>query len=188
MAQSADLARTYEIGVINTLPVYGTTTLYRGVAAGEVSGYIRALVAGDPFRGFVDAYVTNVVNALTGDTGASGAKSVNLITDGLLRITLTGVAITDVGKPVYMSDDETFTLTQGTNSLVGYVYRYVAANTCVITFGGKAETQASAVDTTAVTPVIVTNTTETVASVNAIITKLASVVAALNTLIGENKG
>lgn len=147
MAQSADLARTFEIGVINTLPVYGSTTLYRGVAAGEVSGYIRALVAGDPFRGFVDAYLINVANTKTGDTGASGAKVVNLISEGLLRITLTSIAITDVGKPVYMSDDETFTLTQGSNSLVGYVYRYVAANTCVIKFGIGVEVGATAVTT-----------------------------------------
>jgi len=187
-ALAADLPRTFEIGPINTLPVLGTSTIYRGSAVGDSSGYSRPLVAGDSFRGFADAKVDNL-------TGASGAKN------GYAQVTLASVAITDVGKPVYMSDDETFTLTQGSNSLVGSVYRYVAANTCVIKFGDNKTLQASAVSTTAVTAVATTAaslagygfTTQAqadaiVASLNAVITKQASIVTALNAMLGGSKG
>jgi predicted RecA/RadA family phage recombinase len=176
------------------LPVLGTSTIYRGSAVGDSSGYSRPLVAGDSFRGFADAKVDNL-------TGASGAKNVDVITEGYAQVTLASVAITDVGKPVYMSDDETFTLTQGSNSLVGSVYRYVAANTCVIKFGDNKTLQASAVSTTAVTAVATTAaslagygfTTQAqadaiVASLNAVITKQASIVTALNAMLGGSKG
>jgi len=128
MALAADLARPFEaIGPINTLPVKASATIYRGSAVGLSSGYARALNAGDPFVGFADAKVVET-------TAVDGAKNVNVITHGLVQINLTGVAITDVGNAVYMSDDGTFTQTKGSNSFVGNVYRYVGTNTCVISF------------------------------------------------------
>ena len=98
MALSADLARAFETGPINTLLVAASATIYRGSAVGNSSGYARALTAGDAFMGFADAKVDN-------SAGAAGVKNVDVISEGYVQVTLTGVAVTDVGKPVYMSDD-----------------------------------------------------------------------------------
>jgi len=127
MALSADLARPFEGGYINTLPMLANAEIFRGSAVGLSSGYARALVAGDAFQGFADAYAKET-------TGVNGAKKINVITRGLVQITLTGVAVTDVGAAVYMSDDATFTKTKGSNSFVGNVYRYVGSNTCILAF------------------------------------------------------
>ena len=37
-------------------------------------------------------------------------------TRGMIKLPITSLAITDVGKDVFASDDDTFTLTQSTNT------------------------------------------------------------------------
>ena len=127
MALSADTPRAYEQGDINVLPVAASQTIYEGSAVGLSSGYARALVAGDEFQGFC---VEKVVNAVA----TNGAASVKVRDKGKMQVTLTGVAVTNVGDAVYMSDDGTFTLDDSGNSLIGKVHRYVSSNTCVIEF------------------------------------------------------
>ena len=127
MALSADTPRVYELGEYNTFGVLASATIYEGSAVGLSSGYARALTAGDPFIGFARRKAVE-------STAVNGAVNVDVICKGLMQVTLTGVAVTDVGKAVYMSDDGTFTLTVGSNSFVGNVYRYVTTNTCVISF------------------------------------------------------
>lgn len=130
MALTADLVRPYETEGFNTYGVLASAEIFKGSAVGLSSGYARPLTAGDPFVGFADAYVK--------DTAASnGAKNVTVRSKGLVEVTLTSVAVTDVGNAVYMSDDGTFTQTKGSNSFIGNIYRYVAANTCVISFIGS---------------------------------------------------
>lgn len=129
MALSADTPRVYELGEINEVPVSAAEVIYEGSAVGLTSGYARALNAGDDFLGFAQRQADNSA------TGASdGDINCKVIARGLIKATLTSVAVTDVGKPVYMSDDGTFTLTQGSNSYVGVVYRYVTTNTCIVAF------------------------------------------------------
>lgn len=129
---AVDKQRNFELGDINELPVIATDIIYEGAAVGDnASGYMRPLVAGDPFRGFAEAKVDN-------SSGLAGAKNVRLRRSGSVQLTITGIAITDVGKAVYASDDDTFTLTSTSNSLIGYVERYVTSNTCVVKFGERA--------------------------------------------------
>ena len=195
MAKSADGQGIYEIGPINTLPLEASAVIYRDAAIGDnAAGYAEALVAGDSFRGFADAKVDN-------SDGAAGAKNVDVITSGWKQVTITGIAITDVGKPVYMSDDDTFTLTATSNSLVGFVYRYVTSNTCVIEFGVDTTIQASAVTATAATAVGTTEATNStpygfttqaqadaiVASLNTVITRQALMVTAINAILAGLK-
>lgn len=129
MALSADTPRVYELGEFNKFGVLASQTIYEGSAVGLSSGYARALTAGDPFVGFARRKVVEA-------TGSNGGADVEVICKGLMQITLTGVAVTDVGNAVYMSDDGTFTQTVGSNSFVGNIYRYVGSNTCVISFIG----------------------------------------------------
>jgi len=123
-----DNARDFELGDVNELPVIAADIIYEGAAVGDNgAGYMRPLVAGDQFRGFAESKADN-------SAGSAGDKNVRLKTKGKVKLTISGVAITDVGKPVYASDDNTFTLTRGSSSLVGKVYRYVTTNTAIVEF------------------------------------------------------
>lgn len=131
MALAADTPRVYELGDINSVPVKASTTIYEGAAVGLTSGYARGLVAGDDFVGFAERQADNSAVA------TDGAINCRVISKGLAELTITGVAVTDVGLPVYASADGTFTLTQGSNSYIGNVYRYVKANTAIVAFIAK---------------------------------------------------
>lgn len=128
MALSADTPRAYELGTVNKVPVSASTLIYEGAAVGITSGYARGLVAGDDFLGFARGRADNSAVATDGAIGCE------VYSKGLIELTITGVAVTDVGLPVYASADGTFTLTQGSNSYIGLVYRYVKANTAVVAF------------------------------------------------------
>lgn len=124
---AADEPRILEIGYRNELPVIASDIIYEGAAVGDnASGYMRPLVSGDPFRGFAEKQVDN-------SAGSAGDLDVRLISKGLIQVTLTGVAITDVGRPVQATDDNTFVFA-GVGSYIGHVYRYVASNTAVVVF------------------------------------------------------
>lgn len=130
MALSADAPVKRETGDFNEFDVAASTTIYEGSMVGDnASGYARALTAGDPFLGHADEKVDN-------SSGAAAAERVRVLGPERYRleVTLASVAITDVGKNVYASDDATVTLTQGSNSYVGQVARYVTTNTCVVEF------------------------------------------------------
>jgi hypothetical protein len=128
---AADTPYVPDVGEIgwNEYPVYTGSTIYEGSMVGVIvaSGYARAYVSGDIFVGHCREKVINA--------GASGSVNVSVLRGSYrLRVTLASVAITDVGKHVYASDDATYTLTQGTGNGVGVVHRYVTTNTCVVEF------------------------------------------------------
>jgi hypothetical protein len=132
--------RPLELGNINQLPVIANDIIYQFAAVGDNgSGYARPLQAGDPFRGFAEATVDN-------SGGSAGDKDVRLIESGKILLNISGLTITDVGKPVYASDDDTFVLTASTNSFIGRVVRFVKAGVGIVAFdanraglGGTAE-------------------------------------------------
>jgi hypothetical protein len=128
MALSANAPLSEVVGKYGEHPVAASATIYEGSMCGAASGYARALTAGDLFLGHAFEKVDN-------SAGSAGDKDVKLLT-GIyrLQVTLTSVAITDIGKDVYASDDGTLTLTAGSNSRVGRVHRYVTTNTCVVEF------------------------------------------------------
>lgn len=120
--------RVWELGNHNELPIIAADIVYQGAAVGDNgSGYMRPLVAGDPFRGFALEKCDNL-------SGAAGAKNVKVLREGKVSLSISGLAITDVGKDVYASDDNTFTLTKSTNTRIGYVYRYVSSGVGIVAF------------------------------------------------------
>ena len=128
MALAADTPRAYEVGDVNELPVKAATKIYEGAAVGDdAAGYARGLVASDPFRGFAERQADN-------SAGAAGAKNVRVKTKGKVQLAVTNLAITDVGKDVFASDDGTFVLTQSTNTRIGTVYRYVSSGVGIVEF------------------------------------------------------
>jgi len=123
-----DQLRSYEIGDRNDVGVVAADIIYGGAAVGDNgSGYARPLVAGDAFLGFATDKADN-------SAGAAGAISVNLRSSGRIQLAIGSLAITDVGKPVYASDDNTFTLTATSNSAIGRVVRFVSSGIGIVQF------------------------------------------------------
>lgn len=125
---SVDRSRSYELGDYNDLPVIASDIIYEGAAVGDNgTNAHRPLVAADRFVGFAE---TTVDNSL----GAAGAKNVRVRVKGRVQLPITSFDVTDVGKPVFASDDDTFTLTQSTNSHVGKAVRFVATGSVIVEF------------------------------------------------------
>lgn len=128
MALSADTPLTQVLGSHTDAPVAASSKIYEGSMLGDSSGYVQALVAGNLFRGHSLEYQDN-------SSGSAGDLTVEHLTGRYrLEVTISGVAITDVGKPVYASDDGTYTLTAANNTLVGRIVRYVTTGTAVVEF------------------------------------------------------
>ena len=128
MALAKDSALKQVLGEVAALPVKASTKVYEGAMVGLTSGYARGLVSGDKFCGHAISQADNSAVA------TDGAINVSVLCGPYqLQVTLTGVAVTDVGAPVFASDDETLTLTNS-GSFVGFVKRYVAANTAIVEF------------------------------------------------------
>jgi len=159
---ATDKQRPYELGDLNSLPMVATDIIYEGAAVGieAASGNARPLNAGDAFAGFC---IQNADNA----TGSAGDVRVQVKTHGEVQLPVTNVAITDIGKPVYASDDDTFVLTATSNSYIGKVKRFVSTGVAVVAFdvrsggavtaltdntgGAAVETLAAMVNTDAIT-------------------------------------
>ena len=159
---ATDKQRPYELGDLNSLPMVATDIIYEGAAVGieAASGNARPLNAGDAFAGFC---IQNADNA----TGSAGDVRVQVKTHGEVQLPVTNVAATDIGKPVYASDDDTFVLTATGNSYIGKVKRFVSTGVAVVAFdvrsggavtaltdntgGAAVETLAAMVNTDAIT-------------------------------------
>jgi hypothetical protein len=126
---AANKPRAYEIGDTQMLPMIAADIIYEGAAVGDnASGLARPLVAGDPFFGFAKRTADN-------SAGAASAVRVEVRTRGQVEIPVVGAAsAADVSETVYASDDDTFTLTVGTNTPIGKVARWVSGTTCVVDF------------------------------------------------------
>lgn len=129
---AVDTAPVYELGDRNELPVIATDIIYEGAAVGDnASGYARPLVSGDPFRGFAEAKADN-------SAGAAGAVNVRVKDSGKIKLAVSGAAITDVGRPVYATDDATFVMT-GVGTYIGKITRYISSGVVIVAFDAKQE-------------------------------------------------
>lgn len=126
---AANKPRAYELGERNELPVIAADIIYEGAAVGIVAGtgHARPLVAGDRFVGFAESKADNAL-------GAAAAINVRVIEDGEIELAVSGAVITDVGQPVYATDDDTFQFSPVGGSFVGYVKRFVSAGVVVVEF------------------------------------------------------
>ncbi|HUX15090.1 MAG TPA: hypothetical protein VMW52_01370 [Phycisphaerae bacterium] len=131
MALSANAPMKIETGDLNELPVADLERIYEGSMVGlqAADGYYRALVAGDHFVGHATGEANNSASAVNGAINVQVRQG-----KYKAQVTITSVAVTDIGKDVYASDDATLTLTKGTASRVGKVARYVTTNTCIVEF------------------------------------------------------
>lgn len=177
---STDIQRDFQLGNLNDYPVIASDIIYEGAAVGDNgSGYARPLVAGDPFRGFSLEKVDN-------STGSAGGKYVRTRMTGRVKLPISGLAITDVGKPVYASDDNAFTLTASTNSFIGRVVSFESTGVGYVEFDAGRSTFGNL---TALTDSTTGTASDTLASISDAATKnaVASLAAKVNTLIAYIK-
>lgn len=126
---AANVARPFELGDIQEVPVIAADIIYEGAAVGDnASGLARPLVAQDPFLGFAESKADN-------SAGAASAIKVRVRTRGFVQLSVVGASSTaDVSETVYASDDDTFTLTSTSNTAIGKVARWVSGTTCIVYF------------------------------------------------------
>ncbi len=149
MALSADAVRTYELEDINEFGVAASTKIYAGAAVGDNgSGYARGLVAGDKFLGFAESQADNSAHA------TNAYLNVRVIRRGKIQLSITSLSILDRGKAVYASDDGTFTLTAGTNTFIGKVYRYVSSGIGIVEFDTFEDGNGIGVDYSSYSPLV----------------------------------
>ena len=126
---AANVNRVIELGDYQDFPMVASDIIFKGAAVGInlSSGHARPLAAGDLFVGFAEAKADN-------SAGSAAEKDVTVLQRGLVQLAVGSAAITDVGKPVYASDDDTFTLTASINSHVGRIVRFVSTGVVIVAF------------------------------------------------------
>lgn len=124
-----DTARSFILGDLEEYPVAAAATINAGAALGkDGTGYARPLQAGDRFLGFAEHQADNA-------GGSAGDLRVTARLRGRVRLPVAGATVAaNGGAAVYASDDDTFTLTAGTNSLMGFVSRWIGGTDCVVDF------------------------------------------------------
>lgn len=116
------------VGNLGAIGIIAADIVYEGAMVGDnAAGYGRPLVAGDKFRGHS---IDKVDNA----SGAAGAKNITLMQGRYRKIVALVGLITDVGQPVYASDDAVVTFDAAGNSYVGRISRYESATKMEVEF------------------------------------------------------
>ena len=125
---AANSPRVLVGGDVNEHPVIASDIIFEGAGVGDNgAGIVRPLVAGDKFKGFAEAKVDN-------SAGASGDLNVRVHEKGKLRAVISGLVRPDIGQPVYMSDDDVFTLVAVGNSYIGKVHRFISSGIGIVSF------------------------------------------------------
>ena len=107
---------------LRSFRVGATRRIYKGSLVGLTSdGYVRALAGGDLFVGVAYEEIDN-------SAGSGADACVRVYTWGVFGFTLNGVALTDIGRPVFASADDTLMFSAPGNSYIGLVQDRVAAN------------------------------------------------------------
>lgn len=121
--------RNYELGSMNDLAMIASDIIYEGAAVGlqPSTGLARPLAAGDKFVGFAEQTVDN-------SAGAASALYVRVYGKGEIQLPVSGAVITDVGNPVYATDDDTFAFSPVGGVFVGFVKRFVSSGVVVLGF------------------------------------------------------
>jgi len=137
-ALSLEANRSMMGGYVRRVPLAASANPYVGsLLTINSAGYANELVAGEPFLGVCEKSIpTAQVGASAGDVRVECRCGTFV---GI--VTLTGVAQDDVAhrRPVYASDDATFSFTANANTKVGVVIGVEATNTAIVLFQSSDE-------------------------------------------------
>jgi len=128
-ALNTDINRVFETpSTSNAIPVAEGARIYQDALVGKnAAGYGRPLQAGDTPMGFAKDHIDNT-------NGVDGEKICELKAKGKASLFISGITIADIGRAVYASDDNTFTLTDADNSLVGKLVRFEKSDYGIVAF------------------------------------------------------
>lgn len=126
---AANTPRAYELGDLDDIPVIASDIIYEGAAVGSVdgTGHARPLTSVDKFRGFATEKADN-------SAGAAAAINVNVRKRGQIQLSVSGAVITDIGQPVYATDDNTFVFLPTGAVFIGFVKRFVSSGVVIVDF------------------------------------------------------
>jgi hypothetical protein len=130
---AADVKRDFDASVdpwFEDYPVVASDIIYEGaLVALDDSGRAAPGVVTNDFVGFCAKKADN-------SGGASGSEiNAQVRTRGKVKLTVVGATgIVDVGKLVYFTDDNVFTLTATGGQLFGKVSRHISSTTCMVYF------------------------------------------------------
>jgi hypothetical protein len=126
---AVDTPRDKILGELNDIPIIASDIIYEGAAVGIViaSGHARPLTSVDKFGGFAQTQCDN-------SAGSAAAKNVKVISKGKVQLSVSGAVITDVGQPIYATDDDTFVFTPVGGVYIGKVIRFVSAGVVEVEF------------------------------------------------------
>lgn len=119
-------------GALQALPV-GVDIIYRGaLTCVDTSGY---LLAGQDTAGYTFGGVA--YEKADNSAGTAGDIECRVYRSGVFEFVAAGMAITDVGKKVYIADDQTVQLAQpgGGNVFCGVIVDYVSATSVFVDIG-----------------------------------------------------
>lgn len=111
---------------VRELPMAAAVQIYKGAFVGRnPAGYIQPFVPGDEFVGIAYENIDN-------SSGAAGAETCRVYVKGDFSLTLASVALADVGRPAFATDDGTLALTGHPDAFVGMILSRPAANTALV--------------------------------------------------------
>ena len=129
---AANKPRTAEIGDINEFAVIASDIIYEGAAVGIVkaSGHARPLTSSDKFAGFAEAKADN-------SAGAAAAINVRVKKRGMVQLSVSGAVISDIGQPIYATDDDTFVFLPTGGVFIGFVRRFVSSGVAIVEYDAE---------------------------------------------------
>ena len=125
-----DQPRPYGVGDRGEYPVIAADIIYEGAAVGLVdgTGHAQPLTSADRFVGFAETQADN-------SGGLAAAINVRVRKSGFVQLPVTGALITDVGQPVYATDDNLFAFSPVDAVFIGVISRFVSSGIAVVEFG-----------------------------------------------------
>ncbi len=136
-AQTANRWDKRQVGDVRQYGLEGSATqhVYKGGAITlDTGGYavVGVNTAGHRFVGVAQEEVHQTA------TAADGTNTVSVWRRGLFSFVASGAAITDIGRPVWLTDDQTVSLTQTNVGPIGKVADFVSATELIIDIGDAA--------------------------------------------------
>ena len=126
---AANKQRAFEQGDINEFPMIASDIIFEGAAVGlvDASGHARPLDSADRFVGFATAKADNA-------SGSAADIRVQVRKKGTIELSVTGAVITDVGQPIYATDDDLFQFVATSAVFIGFIRRFVSAGVAVVEY------------------------------------------------------
>jgi hypothetical protein len=126
---AADSLKDRVLGDLNHIPVIASDIIYEGAAVGVVkaSGHARPLQATDKFAGFAERKADN-------SAGNAADINVQTLVRGTKVLSVTGAVITDIGQPVYATDDNAFVFNPVGAVFIGFLRRFISSGVVEVAF------------------------------------------------------